>query len=192
MILTTGRLTLRPVGTGDIEALREHWDHPLVRRHLFDNEPVLPALVNRLVEESLRDFAERGYGLWALVPDSAMAGVCGLRGTPDGEVELLYSLSPGLWGQGLVTEAATAVLEYAFATLSLPRVIAEVDGGNAASARVALRLGMTREPASRNSMTREPAPGGSSGTVHRFHLTAPAKPETGNRRPEAGNLSPES
>ncbi|MEU8384217.1 GNAT family N-acetyltransferase [Streptosporangium sp. NPDC048865] len=176
MILTTGRLTLRPVETGDAEALCAHWDDPRVRRHLFDNAPVLPELVTRLVEDSRRDFAERGYGLWALVPDSAVAGVCGLRGTPDGEVELLYSLSPDRWGEGLVTEAATAVLEYAFTTLSLPRVIAEVDEGNAASVRVALRLGMTREPVPRDSMTREPVPPDSPRPVHRFHLTAPPRP----------------
>lgn len=167
MILATGRLTLRPVEAGDVEALHEHWGHPLVRSNLFDNEPVLPDLAVRLVEDSRRDFAERGYGLWALVPDSAVAGVCGLRGTSGGEVELLYSLSPDRWGQGLVTEAATAILEYAFGTLSLPRVVAEVDEGNTASARVALRLGMTRDP----------VPRGSSGPIHRFRLTAPAKPE---------------
>ncbi len=166
MILITGRLTLRPVEAGDVEALREHWDHPLVRRHLFDDEPVLPDLAARLVEESRRDFAERGYGLWALVPDSAVAGVCGLRATPVGEVELLYSLSPDRWGEGLITEAATAILEYAFGTLSLPRVVAEVDEGNTASVRTALRLGMTREPASRDSSER----------AHRFGLAAPAKP----------------
>ncbi|MGJ6965135.1 GNAT family N-acetyltransferase [Streptosporangium sp. G11] len=167
MILATGRLTLRPVEDGDVEALREHWDHPLVRRHLFDDEPVLPDLVARLVEDSHRDFAERGYGLWALVPDSALAGVCGLRRTDDGEVELLYSLSPARWREGLITEAATAILEYAFGTLSLPRVVAEVDEGNTASVRTALRLGMAREPASRSP----------SKPVHRFGLSAPAKPE---------------
>jgi [ribosomal protein S5]-alanine N-acetyltransferase len=90
-----------------------------------------------------------------------------LRPVENGDVELLYSLSPARWGQGLITEAATAILEYAFKTPSLPRVVAEVDEGNAASVRTALRLGMTREPTSRSP----------SKPVHRFVLSAPAKPE---------------
>ena len=38
--LTTGRLTLRPLSSGDVDALYRISDEPLVRRYLWDNAPV--------------------------------------------------------------------------------------------------------------------------------------------------------
>jgi RimJ/RimL family protein N-acetyltransferase len=70
-------------------------------------------------------------------------GVCGLRAADDGRIEMLYSLDPLLWGLGLATEAAKAVLVHATA-LGLAEVVAEADTGNAASVRLAIRLGMRR------------------------------------------------
>ncbi|MBO3750701.1 GNAT family N-acetyltransferase [Streptosporangiaceae bacterium NEAU-GS5] len=139
--LTSDRLTLRPVEPADAPFLQAHWSLPEVRRHLFDGEEVSQGLVEEIVNDSRSDFAERGYGLWAMLSDGVIVGVCGLRATQDGQAELLYSLDPGWWGQGLVTEAARAVLRHAAET-GLTRVIAETDEANAASARVARRLGM--------------------------------------------------
>ena len=56
-------------------------------------------------------------------------------------MELLYSLDPDVWGRGLATEAARAVLDHA---QYIGRVVAYTDPGNVASERVAARLGMTR------------------------------------------------
>jgi len=48
-------------------------------------------------------------------------------------------------GRGYATEAARAVLQWAFVTLSLNRVQVEVDTRNAASAGVLEKLGFVRE-----------------------------------------------
>lgn len=48
-------------------------------------------------------------------------------------------------GQGIGTTAARLLVEYAFTELNLARVTAPTDVDNARSARLALRLGMTRE-----------------------------------------------
>jgi hypothetical protein len=48
---------------------------------------------------------------------------------------------PTHWSRGLATEAATAVLAYAFDTLALPEVLATTDDGNHLSLRVLTRLG---------------------------------------------------
>jgi RimJ/RimL family protein N-acetyltransferase len=58
-------------------------------------------------------------------------------------IELLYSLAPTHWSRGLATEAATAVLAYAFDTLALPEVLATTDDGNHLSLRLLTRLGAT-------------------------------------------------
>jgi RimJ/RimL family protein N-acetyltransferase len=62
------------------------------------------------------------------------------RATPD--VEILYAVGPELWRRGYATEAARAVLCWAFEFTDLPRVFAGADAGNTASFRVMEKLGM--------------------------------------------------
>src|SRR6185312_11899170 len=59
-----------------------------------------------------------------------------------GDVVLFLHSDPDAAGQGLATEACTAVLDLAFEHLGLHRIVAKMDGRNAASARLAERLGM--------------------------------------------------
>ena len=54
-------------------------------------------------------------------------------------------VEPRPWGHGYATEAAGALLQWAFDTLDLNRVQAETDTRNAASARVLEKLGFVRE-----------------------------------------------
>ena len=56
-----------------------------------------------------------------------------------------YSLARPLWGRGLVTEAARAVVAYGFAELGLARIQAFADIRNVGSWRVMEKLGMQRE-----------------------------------------------
>ena len=59
--------------------------------------------------------------------------------------ELGYWIARPYWGQGLATEAATAVLQFAFGALALNRVHASHFTRNPASGRVLQKLGMTLE-----------------------------------------------
>lgn len=56
-----------------------------------------------------------------------------------------YCFDDTVWGQGYATEAARALLQWAFETLDLNRVQAEANTRNAASARVLEKLGFVRE-----------------------------------------------
>jgi RimJ/RimL family protein N-acetyltransferase len=56
-----------------------------------------------------------------------------------------YCFREVAWGHGYATEAARAVLQWAFDTLELNRVQAETDTRNLASARVLEKLGFVRE-----------------------------------------------
>ncbi|MBG0831941.1 GNAT family N-acetyltransferase [Planomonospora sp. ID67723] len=147
-VLTTGRLVLRPVTEHDHAGLLAHWGAPQVRRFLFDGQAPSPAQVTGIIEDSLRGFAEAGYGLWLIreIGESDPVGAVALRPLEDagpGRIEILYSLAPAAWGHGYATEAARAVMEHALGRLGLPEVLAEVDEGNTASAAVVERLGMT-------------------------------------------------
>lgn len=57
------------------------------------------------------------------------------------DVQLSYEISPEFWQQGYTTEAAGAVLEYAFATIELDRLVAFARPENVKSLRVIDKLG---------------------------------------------------
>jgi ribosomal-protein-alanine N-acetyltransferase len=59
--------------------------------------------------------------------------------------ELGYWIGRPYWGRGYCTEAATAILDYAFRDLGLHRVYASHLARNPASGRIMEKLGMTRE-----------------------------------------------
>jgi [ribosomal protein S5]-alanine N-acetyltransferase len=151
-LLRTERLVLRPVTADDHAALLAHWTQPDVRRFLFDGAAPSAAEVAETIEESIGDFAARGFGVWLIGLGSAadpvstaagLVGTAGLRPLEGSGLEIFYSLAPGAWGHGYATEAARAVVEYGLGPLGLPEVLAEVDEGNAASVAVVKRLGMT-------------------------------------------------
>ncbi|HUF55603.1 MAG TPA: GNAT family N-acetyltransferase, partial [Thermohalobaculum sp.] len=62
------------------------------------------------------------------------------------EVELGWRLTGPARGRGHAGEAAAALVEHGFATLHLPRIVAEVYRANAASNAVARRLGFRALP----------------------------------------------
>ncbi len=61
------------------------------------------------------------------------------------KAEIAFNLVKSRWRQGLATEAAEAVLRFAFHGLGLNRVEALCMPANAASMRVIEKLGMKRE-----------------------------------------------
>jgi RimJ/RimL family protein N-acetyltransferase len=59
--------------------------------------------------------------------------------------KLGYAISADHWGHGYATDAASAMLGFAFTTLGLHRVSAAIGPENAASVAVVRRIGMTYE-----------------------------------------------
>jgi ribosomal-protein-alanine N-acetyltransferase len=55
--------------------------------------------------------------------------------------EIGFIFHPDYWGQGLASEALTAVIERVFDTFPIPAIRADVDPRNAASLRLLSRLG---------------------------------------------------
>lgn len=92
---------------------------------------------------------------WALDHDGSFAGVIGIDLLGDGRGELGYWLSSDWRGQGLLTEAASRVIEIAFAPnpegLGLERLGWRAFAGNVASARVAQKLGFRFEGVARRA-----------------------------------------
>jgi RimJ/RimL family protein N-acetyltransferase len=144
--LTTEALELRPCEAGDLDVLLRLWSDPAVRRFLFDDRVVSRDEALHLVDRSETCFREEGYGLWLFFEkeESTLGGFSGLLRSPEGEASLIFGTRPDLWGRGYAFQAASAVVDYAFGTLGLARVVADVDEPNTASIRVLEKLGMRR------------------------------------------------
>ena len=143
-LLTTSRLDLRPVQIGNVELVHRLWTNSDVRHFLFDERVISLDEARSIVEQSLRSFEERGYGIWlvSLLQTGKLIGFAGLIQSSDESPNLIYGVHPDFWGNGFATEAAKAVLDYAFDTLGLASVKADVDEPNVISVRILEKLGM--------------------------------------------------
>jgi RimJ/RimL family protein N-acetyltransferase len=61
------------------------------------------------------------------------------------EIGLFWALFPDHWGHGFATEAAVAMIEYAFSVLHVRRIVATTEHDNTRSIKVMRRLGMRLE-----------------------------------------------
>ena len=147
--LHTVRLQLRPFNDSDANALFALHSNAYVLRY-WDSPPWSNRLRAERFITTCRQIAEAGTGTRLAVDrvsDAAFIGWCSLtRWNPDyRSASMGYCFDDAAWGQGYATEAARALLEWAFDTLDLNRVQAETDTRNAASARVLEKLGFVRE-----------------------------------------------
>ncbi len=147
--LRTARLRLRPFADTDAVALFALHTNAHVLRY-WDSSPWSDRARAGRFLATCRRLENEGTGARVAVErhgDGTFVGWCGLtRWNPDYRSAALgYCLDDAAWGQGYATEAARALLQWAFDTLSLNRVQAETDTRNAASARVLEKLGFVRE-----------------------------------------------
>ncbi len=147
--LSTARLRLRPFDETDADALFALHSNASVLRY-WDSPPWTdPARATAFVT-ACRQMASTGSGVRLavdLLSTGDFLGWCSLsRWNPDYRSAALgYCFGEASWGRGHATEAADALLHWAFTTLDLNRVQAETDTRNLASARVLEKLGFVRE-----------------------------------------------
>jgi [ribosomal protein S5]-alanine N-acetyltransferase len=120
-ILYTDRLTLEPFAIRDLALLHNTFTHPFVRKYLWDDEIIPLEQTAEILEVNSRHFENDHWGLWKIIvhPGQAYAGFAGLWLFFDQHLpQLLYGLLPDMTKQGYATEAARAVITYAFDHLS--------------------------------------------------------------------------
>ena len=150
--LPAERLTLRRLRPDDAANLFRTVGDPDVMRYWAPGpDPTIEAAAQRIAEIEAH-WAAHGFGDWGVVERAtgALIGFAGLHhiaGMP--EVNVGYALEETRWGRGYATEAAAAVLAYAFDVLGLNRVHATHLTRNPASGRVMEKVGMTHEGRSR-------------------------------------------
>jgi RimJ/RimL family protein N-acetyltransferase len=102
------------------------------------------------LEWNCRHWEQNGHGQWLFfTKDGArFAGRCGIRKmvvNAKEEVELGYSVTPDLWGQGFAPEMGVAALRVAFEHFGYPSVVAFTLVNNGPSERVMRKLDFSFE-----------------------------------------------
>ena len=147
--LTTPRLRLRPFAQTDADAIFALQSNARVLRY-WDAPPWKERAQAERFIAVCGQIEQEGTGARLAIEraaDHAFIGWCAFsKWDPTyRSARLGYCFDEPAWGQGFATEAAGAVLQWAFATLDLNRVQAETDTHNVASGRVLEKLGFVRE-----------------------------------------------
>src|SRR6476646_1404592 len=148
MQLETERLILRSFRDEDVDAMAQLFANPDFMRFSLGVYTERKQTV-AFIEKVMGWDRARMPSQFAVIPrgEHAVIGYCGFHHHPEvpGEVEIGYRLHPHYWNRGLITEAARAVRDHAFADLKLPRVISLIHPENTPSRRVAEKNGMKVE-----------------------------------------------
>ncbi|MSO89905.1 MAG: N-acetyltransferase [Rhodospirillaceae bacterium] len=142
LTLKTARLVLRPFRLSDgprIQALVGVWNVAKMLGSVPHPYPNGHAEQWIARHDGLRA-AGRGYP-FAVTQDGALIGSAGVDRRKDHVLELGYWIGMPYWGRGLASEAARAVVDFAFGWLAAPRVVAGFMDENAASARILAKIG---------------------------------------------------
>ena len=141
--IETDRLILRTVTLDDVEKVSLSWK--------LDEGPISREEAERQVNWMLDNHHRNTSGCFthlclAIIHKETLEfiGWCGLdhRKKNTENPVLFYLLKASCWGQGLATEAARALIEYAFCELGLTKIDSATAFENIASKRVMEKIGM--------------------------------------------------
>jgi [ribosomal protein S5]-alanine N-acetyltransferase len=147
--LTGSRLRLRQILVRDVPSLFAVFSDPAVMRYwsrppMTHLDEALKLLEN--IDSGRRDGTLYQWGI-AMRGDDRVIGTCTLfaLNREHRRAEIGYALGSAHWGQGLAFEALRLSIAFAFSTMRLNRLEADVDPRNTPSLRLLERLGFVRE-----------------------------------------------
>jgi len=143
------RVVLRAPTPDDADALFALFADPEVMRYWSRPPMTARAEAEGLIGEILDGFAQRTILNWMVTSrqDGALIGTCALFriDARHRRAEIGYSLRREQWGHGLAADAVSLMLDWAFRTLGLHRIEADIDPRNDGSRRLLGRLGFSSE-----------------------------------------------
>ena len=148
-MLTTKRLRLRAFDARDLAGLHACFGDPEAMRYWNFPPSRTPAESARWLKILAKSTSPNSFLAWA-VADKKSDACIGMvnyhhREAHNRRLEVGYILCPKRQGAGLMTEAMRALLAYCFEDLEVHRVQALIHPDNAASIRLAKRLGFNCE-----------------------------------------------
>ena len=145
-ILKTKRLTLRRFHLTDVDDVLAYANDEEWQRYLLPLPyPYERVHAEQFVAESfLSDWKSKA--VFAIVLDDAVIGSISLSIGKESQIGSIgYAIARKHWGNGYGTEAARAVVDWAFEEFCFAKVSTEANVENRRSWRVMERIGMTRE-----------------------------------------------
>jgi ribosomal-protein-alanine N-acetyltransferase len=143
------QVRLRWLTDADVDALHRVFSDPRVMRYWLTPPFADRAAAVAYLAQIRAGFADQTLFQWGVArrEDDAVIGTCTLfRFEPlHRRAELGYALAFDSWKQGRMSDALRALLRFAFDTLGLHRIEADVDPRNAASIALLARLGFEQE-----------------------------------------------
>lgn len=147
--LETERLVLRPVKLADAEDMYEYASDKETTYYVFETHQSLDDTRHSIATYFLANPLGK-FGL-ELKKEQKLIGTMDIRvDMKKSKGEIGYVLNGKYMKKGYATEAAKALLKFAFETLELEKVTATCDARNTASEAVMKRLGMQKEGHSRH------------------------------------------
>ena len=147
-ILQTGRLTLSPVQTSDLDDLVKLWADPAFTASIFPAPLTSEDVWFRLLRD-IGHWEVLGYGNWT-VRERATGDFVGSVGVldfrrlvepPFDAPELGWGVSPRCQGRGFAFEALSAALSWCDEALNASRTVCMISPDNARSLALAARAG---------------------------------------------------
>jgi RimJ/RimL family protein N-acetyltransferase len=145
--LTTERLTLRPLTMADVPALHVCLSDPEVMRFWSTLPHGDIRETEEWAESSVAAQAEGKAHDFAVLHDGRFVGRIAFWQGP----EIGFFFDPAEQGKGFASEALRAMIDYAFGTIGLTEIVADVDPDNAPCLRLLTRNGFVRTGFARNT-----------------------------------------
>jgi RimJ/RimL family protein N-acetyltransferase len=147
--IETPRLLLRELRREDAEAIFRLFSNPAVMRYYDMDVFTSREQAQALIERQRQRFEQKERFRWgvALKERNTIIGTGGYVAWNRMwyHAELGYDLASPYWGQGLMTEALKAMIQFGFERMGLHRIEAEVMPENEASVRLLRNLGFVAE-----------------------------------------------
>lgn len=147
--IETERLVLRPLVHTDSDSLLDIFSDPVVMEY-WDGSPwrTIDQAHAFIHDAHLANERRESLTLGIFARDSGeLHGKCMLFKIHEESkrAELGFGIAKSSWGKGIALEATSALVTYAFTTMALNRLEAEIDPANFGSARLLERLGFIKE-----------------------------------------------
>ncbi|MEG4075501.1 GNAT family protein [Microcoleus sp. Pol14C2] len=147
--IETERLLLRKITLNDASDMFEYACNPEVSKYTMWSTHTSIEDTKYFLKSITKMYKRRELVDWGIVhkADKKFIGTCGFVewSMTHSRAEIGYALSRNYWGEGYMSEAVNAVIEFGFREMLLNRILARCEVSNIASARVMEKVGMQLE-----------------------------------------------
>lgn len=145
----TERLILRDFMPDDFRPFYKTTKDPIYQQFYAEaemSEVYWQQLFDRILD-GIRDRGRENFQLAVCLPAGEVIGTCAVRieSAEHQQASFGCAIARAQWGKGLATEASRRLLDYAFSSLPIHRIYAEVISENIQARSLAERLGMQPE-----------------------------------------------